>query len=345
MRYFLFVITILTLCIYAIDAHAQKKIRSAKVALESAKIYIKYEKWNDALVAINQGLEQDPNHAELYMLLGRVSAELEDYAKSDTAFKKAFELDISLKDRIEKTKQRFLSPLMRDGLNAINEKNLDEAEAIFKNVVALCPERSEGYINLGIICYDKQDYECAVKHFKRARSIDPRNEMILKNLALTFSLTKQPDSALSVYRELLAIKPEDFDTRNSMATLLLNIGRYEDACNIYDSLLSDEVDDVNTLYNSGVAYAQVKQFEKAKDCFEKVLSLSANDVDAMVNLSMIYMQLNNYEGAIPVLENLTKKEPENAEYWSSLAVAYMQVGRESEAETAYSKYKELTGEK
>jgi len=78
---------------------------------------------------------------------------------------------------------------------------------------------------------------------------------------------------------------------------------------------------------------------------EGVLAITDSDIDAMVNLSMIYLQLNKYEKAIPVLEDLTSMEPDNAEYWSSLAVAYVQTKRDSDAELAFKKYKELTGEK
>jgi tetratricopeptide (TPR) repeat protein len=314
------------------------------MAVTSAKIYMDHEKWDDALDVINQGIACDSTHAELHILLGTVQAELQHYAEAEAAFTRAFSLDIETGEEIQKIKKRYYNPLMRDGINAMQSEKPDSAEIYFKNAIALCPEKPDGFIDLGIICYERSDYACAIENFRKANLLDPENESVLKNLALSYSLSDQPDSAMAIYRKMIEKNPDDFDTNTKLASLLLNIGKYDEACSIYDSILTDDIDDVNTLYNAGVAYAQTKQYEKAARSLERVLAITSEDVDAMVNLSMIYLQLKQFEKSIPVLENLTEREPNNPEYWNSLAVAYMQVKRESDAEAAYSKYRELTGE-
>jgi len=284
LRYFVLFTTVIALCLSTVDLQAQNKIRNAKMAVTSAKIYINHEKWDDALDVINQGIALDSTNAELYMMLGDVQGELAHYAQTDTALKKAFALDVKLGKDIEKIRNRFFRPLMRDGLSALNDEKPDSAEVCFKNVIALCPEKVDGYINLGIICYDRSDYDCAICNFRKAWKIERENSVALKNLALSFSLSDQPDSALAVYRMLLAANPGDFDTRNKMATLFLNTGKYDMASAIYDSIITDDMDDAaNTLYNAGVAYAQTKQYEKARKVLEGVLAINDNDTDAMVN--------------------------------------------------------------
>jgi tetratricopeptide (TPR) repeat protein len=310
----------------------------------SAKIYLNHQKWAEARDVINEGLALDSNHVELYLMLGRVEAEMFEYAKADTAFKKAFELDITKAEEIEKIKQKFFRPLMRDGLTALKNNQPDSAEIFFKHVVALCPEKPEGYTNLGIICYDKKDFECAIDNFRKAKIRDPENESNIKNLALSFALANQPDSALVIYRELLVLNPGDFHTKNSIATILVNNAEFDEACTIYDSIVTDDVDDLNTLYNAGVAYFQDKQYDKSIANYERMIELAPDDPDALWNLSMAYFQVNDYKKSIPVLERLTETNSSNAEYWSFLSIAYTQINDGKKAEAADKKYKELTGE-
>ncbi len=344
LRHFLLVITLLALCLSAFDVQAQMKVRSAKTAVTSAKIYMKHEKWQDALNVIEQGLELDPECVDLYMIQGDAYAELAKYAEADTAFKKAFELNISKAEEIEQSKQRFFRPLMRDGLKALKNERPDSAATFFNNVVALCPEKPEGYINLGIICFNRDDFDCAISNFRQAKMIDPQNESTLMNLARSYSLAGQADSALVVYQEILVLKPDDFHTKNAIATIHLNDRKYDEACAIYDSLITEGVDDANVLYNSGVAYFQTKQYEKAIGSYEKMLELVPDDQDALWNISMAYFQVNEYEKSIPNLEALTLVEPDNPEYWNFLAIAYVQTNQQDKAGAAESKYKELSGD-
>jgi tetratricopeptide (TPR) repeat protein len=328
------------------EAGAQQTIRSGKVAATSAKIYIDYGKWDDALSSIEQGLAVEPENAELHELLGRVCAEKSQYAKADSAYKKCLLLDPTRAAEVEKMRERFFRILMRDGLLALKENKTDEAEAKFRGAVDFWPEKPEAHIQLGVICFDKQDYPCALERFKAARMITPEDPVVLRDLATSYSLFGQPDSALAAYRALLVIEPNDFEAKNAIATIFLNTGKYDMACALFDSILAGkEIDDLNTFYNAGVAYAQTKQFDKAANYFAKVLALAKDDVDAMVNLYMIYMQTNEYEKAVPLLEDLTKRDAQNAEYWSHLSIAYLQTKREAEAQAADKKYKELTGGK
>lgn len=365
------------------DARAQQTIRSAKVAITSAKIYMDYEKWDDALSAIKQGLALEPENAELLSLLGQVSAQQKQYARADSAFKKSVLLDPTKAEEVGQTRERFYKIIMRDGLLALKEstkfdslarmaagakggagdapeegaespdsltakrdRNLALAEGLFRNATEFWPERADGHIQLGVICFRREDYPCAVERFRTARLIAPRDPSILRNLATSYSLSRQPDSAIATYKALLAVEPDDLDTQTSIATLFLNSGKYDEAGAMYDSILAGrEVDDPNMLYNAGVAYAQTKQYEKASKYFEEVLTFVPDDLDAMVNLSIIYIQTDNHEKSIPLLEKLTKIDPQNPEYWNYLAIAYTKAKKDSEAQAAYSKYKELTGGK
>jgi tetratricopeptide (TPR) repeat protein len=356
LRYLIASFIVIALAAGVHQAGAQQTIRSAKVAATSAKIYIEAEKWDDALTAIRQGLALEPDHPELNMLLGQVLAEkaqlatadsaLMKYAQADSAYKKALLLDPGKAEEVDQLRKRTWAPLMRDGLLALKEGKTDEAETFFRNAATFWPEKAEAYIELGAICFEKKDYPCAVENFRTAKMITPDDPAILKNLATSYTLSDQPDSALAVYKAIRAAQPDDFETKDAIATILLNAGKYEAACALFDSILvGQEIEDPNTLYNAGVAYAQTQQPEKAVEYFEKVLTLAPDDNDAMVNLSMIYVQKDEGEKAIPLLEKLTEKDPQSAEYWNLLAIAYTKGKRESEAQAAFSKYKELTGGK
>ncbi len=343
MRSFVLWMIVLPLLVSTVPGYAGD-IKSPGVALTSAKIYVQHQKWDEAYEVIKEGLALDSTHAELQLLMGKVLGEKGEYARANLALQKALAYDRDQMKEIEKLRKRFYNPLMRDGMAAMEEGKLDTARTHLENAAAFWPDRKDAYMQLGVLCHQQEDYACAVDNFQKAHMADPEDTNALRNLALAYTFNDQPDSALAIYRKLLEIQPDDFDTRTAIATLHVTAGDYEKACALYDTLLTEDVDNPNLLYNAGVAYGQTKQYEKAMDAFEQVLEFVPDDVDAMVNLSMMYMQTSEYDKAIPVLQKLTEHNPDNPEFWSSLAVAYVQTENEAEAEEAYERYKQLTGE-
>jgi glycosyltransferase involved in cell wall biosynthesis len=72
--------------------------------------------------------------------------------------------------------------LLKEGFARFSERSLDEAAALFRQVVRLDPRSKEAHNNLGVIAFEKKDYQEAVGHFATALQLDPTYVDARKNL-------------------------------------------------------------------------------------------------------------------------------------------------------------------
>ncbi|HKP67875.1 MAG TPA: tetratricopeptide repeat protein, partial [Pyrinomonadaceae bacterium] len=83
--------------------------------------------------------------------------------------------------------------------------------------------------NDGVAHFQKGDYDQAIKSFKRAIEIFPRDPASHRNLGHVYFELKDFTQSASSYREALTLRPDHAITLNQYGAVMMEVHRYKDA--------------------------------------------------------------------------------------------------------------------
>ncbi|CAG9314780.1 unnamed protein product [Blepharisma stoltei] len=86
---------------------------------------------------------------------------------------------------------------------------------------------------MGIISYDKGEYNEALEYYNIAINIDPNVTLYLKNKGDAFAKLSKRDEAMECYQKAIEVDPYNADAYNCIGTLLHYKGQYETALEYY----------------------------------------------------------------------------------------------------------------
>lgn len=225
-------------------------VKGQSLAPEAARA----EMANEAVVALSRARTLDCDNADIHLVLADAHALRGEYAQAGEALRAALNLArnwtdarraetlSSLGENLRK-QQRYreavathreavaLSPnqhLIRFNLAAAlyDAGHLDEAEALYKDVVAREKNFARALVNLGNIYRDKNRPDEAISLFERALSVEPTTQAYA-NIAATMTDMGWMTSALMLHNKAISLGPMDAATRYNRALTLLNMGRFE----------------------------------------------------------------------------------------------------------------------
>lgn len=140
--------------------------------------------------------------------------------------------------------------------------------------------------------YAKEDYATALKHYERARQIDPKSFPDLDRL-IGYSLIGQyvpedkspaneqrADRASAELLTYLKKRPEDVAAREALINLYLNASRETDALNFFQNYLKTHPGDLATVRSVAQIYAKLGNFQESLNWYEKITLIDKNNPEA-----------------------------------------------------------------
>ena len=110
-----------------------------------------------------------------------------------------------------------------------NERDIDGAMTILKEVVAEDPENDGAWYYLGQCAVAKQDLESAEQCYRMASELDPDNFWYRYRLARLYSITSRPELTVDIYEKLLVDFPKKSDLYFDLVELYGSQREYEKA--------------------------------------------------------------------------------------------------------------------
>lgn len=107
---------------------------------------------------------------------------------------------------------------------------VNEAVAAAGRAVALRPDDVEARLLLGDLCYQTGDLDGAERAYRAAAESDPPSTSGLNNLAWVLTMHRQNHAeALQLAHRAVAADPADVHLRDTLATILMNLGQLSEA--------------------------------------------------------------------------------------------------------------------
>lgn len=143
------------------------------------------------------------------------------------------------------------------------------------------------YNNFGVIYANGQQYNNAIKEFKKAIIADPVSAEFRNNLANTYLSTGLTDSAIIEYKKALQIKPDMYDIHLKLAQIYSDEKKYENALDEFDEVLHVDSASLEGINGVGIVFAKMKKYKTAEFWFKKALSIDPAYIPAQQNCKLI----------------------------------------------------------
>jgi tetratricopeptide (TPR) repeat protein len=263
-----------------------------------------------AIKEATKRLAQNPNDPEALFTLATAYFD-------DQSWEKAMKIYENLIDQIStnhniKGIDNF-EIFLRYGLCARKLNLTDQAYKGFSTARTFRQDNFEVNFELGILEFERKNYEKAIGLLQQARLQQPDNPAVLRCLGHSLFRVKKPKEAMSYIRKAIDLAPEDKESLYTLAECYHEANQIEQALRIYNHLRADPTMGPVCCLTAGTIHLEARQNELAIQDLEIGLK-HANikpDISAELRykLATTYIRQNEIPKAIPHLKQLQHDNP------------------------------------
>ncbi len=258
--------------------------------------------------------------AEGHMCLGAVARDTGNHAEAATQFQKALQLEPG-------------SELASVGLAKAYERlnQLDKAEAVYKQAIALRPNYWRGYDLLGGFYARNTDYSKAEEMFRTATEKNPRSFRSFSNLGVALIYQGKDQKATTALENSIALRPTADATAN-LGVALFRLRRFSEAATEFRrsiQLESNAYDKWGSLgdaeYYGGQRAQAMNDYRKAIALASEQLKTSSDDATILGDLASYYSMLGDSSQATDLLNRSLAINHTDKELMFNAALVYNQL--------------------
>jgi tetratricopeptide (TPR) repeat protein len=145
------------------------------------------------------------------------------------------------------------------------------------------------------------DLEAARSGYENCLKDAPPTPERLSNLGMAYAGLNQFDRAIPIYRQALALKPDDATLHMNLGLALLKSGEVKDAAKQFSLSLLTDGGNLKALELLAFCHLQMNEIELAASEVEPVHLAQPDDDSASLILGTCFLRLGRYKEAIPLL--------------------------------------------
>jgi tetratricopeptide (TPR) repeat protein len=172
---------------------------------------------------------------------------------------------------------------------------LDSARLFSEKSVLLNPDNIYYTGFLASLSHQMHDYSRAAYLYRQLALLEPGNTETLFTLAQEYLSAEQPEKALAVFQEILALDPKNEVTLVQMLLMEIKLTHYQDAITILTKLIEQGDGKEKLRHTLGELYLQTKQYDLASKQFRELLKESPRFVPAWLALFEVSVQSGNHQ--------------------------------------------------
>ncbi len=292
-----------------------------RILYHVAEEYRELGRLDEAEAACREIVAKESEFAGAWRGLGLVTRRRGDRAAALEAFRKAAALE---PDQI--INRRLIAEECRE------LGRLDEAEAIYRDVVAKDPQFAEAWTGLAFIARGRGDRLSALEKFRKAAAIDPANAGTHCAVAVELRELGRFDEAEAIYRDLVVKDPQFAQAWTGLAMIARGRGDHLAALEKFRQAAA--IDPANAGTQCGIAdeLYQLGRIDEASGVFAEVVAKDSNIASAWHGLGLIARQRGERLLALEHFRRAANLEPHHAGRQRELATSLRELGRFDEAE-------------
>jgi len=116
--------------------------------------------------------------------------------------------------------------LLRQGTEAMERQDLDEAQTLFSRLIEVAPDFAEGWNKRATVRFMAKDYEGSIADCRETLARNPNHFGALSGQGLCHLALGQHREAADLFRRTLAVHPHLYSARENLRTALTELARW-----------------------------------------------------------------------------------------------------------------------
>ena len=177
-----------------------------------------------------------------------------------------------------------------------------------------------------LIAHDEGDLAGAIELTRRAIALDPRNPLLLYNLAELCRRAKRLDEALAANRQALILEPQSPRALMSLGSTNAELGRHEEAMLDLRRAIAIAPDYAMAHFNLGNVFDALRQFPQALEAKSEAIRLDPNFPDAFCSRGITLYNMCRFHEAEIDWKHALALNPRHADAHTNLALSELRRG-------------------
>ncbi len=344
-----------------------------------AMLLISAERYDDALAAYQELVNDDPTDADSYLRMSQLYRQKRDFVKAREASDKAKSIDPNniqiqlnevyilqaenkqaeaieaMRGVLQKSESRSYDPAQLENRVALMEQlaamqriadQTQPAVDTYRQIAVLDPAKA-AHASASIIdtYMGGKEYAKAQDEADAAFKKFPNDQELRVARASLMAEMGKTDAAVADIRKMLDGK-EDRGIELALSDLYVKGKKFDEAAKALDAaekLSESQEDKIDVWFKRGAMYERMKNVTAAETEFRKVLAVMPDNPATLNYLGYMLTDRNlRLPEALAMIQKALERDPNNGAYLDSLGWAYYRMGRYSEAEDAMRRSVELT---
>ncbi|MGD0389260.1 MAG: tetratricopeptide repeat protein [Tepidisphaeraceae bacterium] len=212
--------------------------------------------------------------------------------------------------------------------------NLDQAEAIYRRLLARNPADSDALNLMGVVLSQRGRHQEGIELLGKAVALRPQASAYHRNLGLAYMQSKRLNEAIACFRRLVALEPGDAGAFDRLAVLLALQGQIGQAIDAAKTAVKLRPEVAGFRGHLGAAYFQARQFDLAIPEMREAARLAPGDVRYWFDLGVALAESGHLPEALDAFDRSLQLKPSLAELHSNRAAALLEMGRHEESRAA-----------
>ena len=234
-----------------------------------------------------------------------------------------------------------INQLMQQAVQLHNAGQLEQAEALYIQVLSIDPNHSDALNLAGVIGYQIKNYPIGEELIKRAININPNVPHYYNNLGIIFRAQDKFGEAIFCYQQALALNPNYAEANNNLGTVYQAQKKFDEAILYFQTAIELQPNYIDAFYNLATIYRQQGKRKQAIENYTHVIRLAPNTANAHLYLANLLTQTGELTLAVQHYQTLIELQPDLVDAYYNLGTTFIDLHRYKEATECFQKAIEL----
>jgi tetratricopeptide (TPR) repeat protein len=309
---------LLSVALSAYPANDDEAVRSITTAL-------RVKHFQEALDLARTARRASPKEVRILVLEGMALTGLRRDAEALAVLKAAMEIS---PDYV---------PAIEAAVEIEYRQDNPEVSAHLKRLLALSPGEPTAHAMLGALAWKHSDCAAAVQHFSQARAAIAAQPDALREFGACLVKMKRPEEAAAVFRQLIAMLPEDRRARYSLAVSLVDAGRFRDAIAALEPLAGIKDPDPIALELISTAHEALGETPQAVAVLRQAVVLDPRNVNLYLDFASLSFTHQSFQVGIDMIDAGLTQAPDSGALYLARGVLYVQLAEYVKADADFDK--------
>jgi tetratricopeptide (TPR) repeat protein/2-polyprenyl-3-methyl-5-hydroxy-6-metoxy-1,4-benzoquinol methylase len=288
----------------------------SRIWANRARVLQELGRFEEAVAACDKALSLAPDFIVAWTERGKALLRSKRYAEALASCDRALSLHPNHVSTIIQRATALQGLHRHEAAGAVTQGQgrLIEAEAGFRQAIALDPELVEAHIHLGSVLREQGRLDVAEISYRHAIALQADEAGAHVGLGNVLNQRGDPQGAVDSYRRALALNPNIAEAHNNCGNALNDLGQWKEATACYQQALVLMPDLVQASINLAIALRNQGALQEAETILRQIVQSHPTYVTALDNLASLLSVKGDAAGALNVIsQSLSLHQTQNAQ--------------------------------